>query len=284
MRAPKVVTEVPARTWPRGRAPGEARVALVPTLGYLHAGHVSLMRAARERVGDGGKVLVSIFVNPLQFGPTEDFARYPRDLEGDLEKCASAGVDEVFHPDAAAFYPPGFQTSVEVGALAEGLCGARRPGHFRGVATVVYRLFALLQPDVALFGEKDFQQLRVIQRMTADLALPVEIAACPIVREPDGLALSSRNAYLTDPERERALSLSKGLRAAQRAFAEGERRAEVLTGLCREALQTADARLDYVELCDPETLRPVRVAERRSRLLLAAFVGKTRLIDNLQLG
>jgi len=277
--APKLVREIPAARWSHGARSG--RVAMVPTMGYLHEGHVSLMRAARARAD---KVVVSIFVNPLQFGPKEDFASYPRDLDGDLAKCAAAGVDEVFHPEAQDFYPPGFQTAIEVSEVSQGLCGARRPGHFRGVATVVYRLFQMVQPDVAFFGEKDFQQLRVLQRMTADLGLPIEVVGCPIVREADGLAMSSRNSYLSPEERVRALALSRGLRAASAAFAAGEREAERLVALCRDSLRAADVREDYVELCDPTTLKPVSRAEADSRLLVAAFVGKTRLIDNLAVG
>jgi pantoate--beta-alanine ligase len=196
-------------------------------------------------------------------------------------------VDEVFHPDAAAFYPPGFQTHIEVTEVSQGLCGARRPGHFRGVATVVYRLFQLLQPDVALFGDKDFQQLRVIQRMTSDLGLPIEVIGRPIVRESDGLAMSSRNTYLSALDRPRALALSRGLRAAQAAFAKGERGPQALVALARQPVQAAELREDYVELCDPETLKPLASTTQAtpdSRLLVAAFVGKTRLIDNVRLG
>jgi len=279
---PKVVTAIPTVRW--ANAPRGGRLALVPTMGYLHDGHVSLMRAARDRAE---RVVVSIFVNPLQFGPNEDFARYPRNLEADLARCAEAGVDEVFHPDAAAFYPPGFQTHVEVTQVSQGLCGGRRPGHFRGVATVVYRLFQLLQPDVAFFGEKDFQQLRVIQRMTADLGLPIEIVGRPIVREPDGLAMSSRNAYLTAADRPQALALFRGLSAAREAYAAGERMPGRLIERCRSALRAAGTREDYVELCDPETLQPLASEVRtgaESRLLVAAFVGKTRLIDNARIG
>jgi pantoate--beta-alanine ligase len=183
------------------------RLALVPTMGYLHAGHVSLMVEARARAD---LVAVSIFVNPSQFGPSEDLARYPRDLPGDLARCAAAGVDVVFHPEASEIYPPGHQTFVEVTELSRGLCGDRRPGHFRGVATVVTQLFALLRPHVAIFGEKDYQQLQVIRRLAHDLHLGVEVVGMPIVREPDGLAMSSRNAYLSAAERSRALALLRG--------------------------------------------------------------------------
>lgn len=279
MSAPRLFTELPHRPW--RSAAREERVALVPTMGALHEGHLSLMRAARATAD---RVVVSIFVNPLQFGPGEDLSRYPRDLEGDLAKCASAGVDEVYHPTPAQFYPPGFQTHLEVTELSQGLCGARRPGHFRGVATVVYRLFQQLQPDVAFFGEKDFQQLRVIQRLTADLGLPIEVVGCPILREADGLAMSSRNAYLSPEERTQARAISEGLRAAQTAFAAGERAGPALIARCRESLTRAALREDYVELCDPDTLRSVPEASASARLLVAAFVGRTRLIDNLQLG
>ncbi len=280
MIVPRLLTTVPPSRWHlQERA---ARLALVPTLGALHEGHLSLMRAARERAE---RVVVSIFVNPLQFGPQEDFARYPRNLEADLEKCASAGVEEVFHPEADQIYPPGFQTHVEVSELAADLCGARRPGHFRGVATVVYRLFQLLQPDLAFFGEKDLQQLRVVQRMALDLGLPVEVCGCPIVRDSDGLALSSRNQYLSPAERVSALSIIRGLREARAAFAAGERDPAALIERCRSALQAGGLREDYVELRDPDSLRPVVAqAEWDSRLLVAAFAGKTRLIDNARLG
>jgi len=251
-------------------------------MGALHEGHLSLIRAARERAE---RVVVSIFVNPLQFGLQEDFAHYPRDLQADLEKCASAGVEEVFYPDANQMYPPGFQTHIDVSELAVDLCGARRPGHFRGVATVVYRLFELLQPDLAFFGEKDLQQLRVVQRMVLDLGLPIEVCGCPIVRDSDGLALSSRNQSLSPEERARALSIVRGLREARAAFSAGERDPARLVERCRSALQAGGLREDYVELRDPDSLRPVvSQAEWGSRLMVAAFAGKTRLIDNARLG
>jgi len=239
VNAPILVTAIPDQRWRlRDRA---ARLALVPTMGALHEGHLSLVRAARERAE---RVVLSIFVNPLQFGPTEDFAAYPRDLEADLQLCASAGVTEVFHPEPGAFYPPGFQTRIEVPELSADLCGARRPGHFRGVATVVYRLFQLVQPDLAFFGEKDLQQLRVVQRMVRDLGLPVEVVGCPIVRDSDGLALSSRNRYLTPEERSQALGIVRGLREARAAFAAGERDSARLVERCRGALRAGGLRED----------------------------------------
>jgi pantoate--beta-alanine ligase len=278
--APRLITAIPDALW---RLPDRAaRLALVPTMGALHEGHVSLMRAARERAE---RVVVSIFVNPLQFGPTEDLAHYPRDLAADLALCAEAGVEAVFHPRPEDFYPPGFQTRVEPGELATDLCGARRPGHFQGVATVVYRLFQLIQPDLAFFGEKDFQQLRVVERMVLDLGLPVEIRGVPIVRESDGLALSSRNRYLTTDQRTQALSIIRGLREARAAFAAGERDPAALVERCRGALRRGGLRDDYVEIRDPQTLRPLDgKAEPASRLLVAAFAGTTRLIDNVRLG
>jgi pantoate--beta-alanine ligase len=259
------------------------RVALVPTMGYLHEGHLSLVREARRLAGPGGLALVSIFVNPAQFGPREDLARYPRDLEGDLAKCAAAGADWVLAPDADAVYARGHQTWVEVEGVSQGLCGERRPGHFRGVATVVAKLFNLTRPHVALFGEKDFQQVAVIRAMVRDLDHDVEIAALPIVREPDGLAMSSRNAYLSPEDRRRALSLSAALFEARDRAAAGERDAAALVAGARERLERAGVRLDYVELVDPDRLRPVARAEPGSVMLVAAFAGTTRLIDNLRL-
>jgi pantoate--beta-alanine ligase len=257
------------------------RLALVPTMGFLHAGHLSLMEAARARAD---VVLVSIFVNPTQFGPAEDLARYPRDLPGDLAKCAAVGVDLVFHPAAEEMYPPGHQTFVEVTDLSRGLCGDRRPGHFRGVATVVTQLFALARPQVALFGEKDYQQLLVVRRLAEDLHLGVEVVGMPIVREPDGLAMSSRNAYLAPAERGRARSLWRGLEAAREEFRGGVREAAQLTGRVREELRRSEVREDYVEVVDAGTLRTLPSVDRPARMLVAAFVGKTRLIDNVALG
>ncbi len=256
------------------------RLALVPTMGFLHQGHVSLMQEAR---GQAEVVAVSIFVNPTQFGPQEDLARYPRDLEGDLEKCRGAGVAVVFAPEPAEVYPPGAQTFVEVTQLQQGLCGARRPGHFRGVATVVTKLFTLFRPDLAFFGEKDYQQLQVIKRLNRDLHLRVQVVGSPTVREADGLAMSSRNVYLSADERRRALSLSSGLRDARALAAKGVKDAQALVAAVRARLQEAQVREDYVELVDAETLAPLTtlVSGQPARLLVAAFLGNTRLIDNV---
>lgn len=259
------------------------RLALVPTMGYLHEGHLSLMREGGRRAD---VVASSIFVNPTQFGPNEDLARYPRDWEGDLAKCASAGVEAVFAPSPAEVYPQGYQTYVEVEQVSQGLCGARRPGHFRGVATVVTKLLCLFRPHVALFGEKDYQQLQVIRALERDLHLGVEIVGMPTLREADGLAMSSRNAYLSPEERQRALSLSRGLAAAQALVRSGEREAGAVVAAVRKELQAANVREDYVELVDASTLLPLRslAPGQVARLLVAAFVGNTRLIDNQPVG
>ncbi|MFL5452953.1 MAG: pantoate--beta-alanine ligase [Myxococcales bacterium] len=268
------------------RACQEARVdgplALVPTMGFLHEGHASLIRAARNLAPT---VAVTIFVNPTQFAPNEDLSRYPRDLEGDLQRCGRAGASFVFAPDAPSeMYPAGFQTYVDPGPLAVPLCGARRPGHFRGVCTVVAKLFALSRADVALFGEKDYQQLQIIRRMAADLDIGTEVIGRPIVREADGLALSSRNAYLLPEERPRATALWRSILAVRERFRAGERDREVLEALARETLTRAGLRVDYAELRDPNELQPVSQADPSSRLFLAAFLAKTRLIDNAALG
>lgn len=279
--APKIVRTVKEmRALVDGARAKGLRVGFVPTMGFLHDGHLSLMRDAKERADVS---VASIFVNPTQFGPKEDLSRYPRDLDGDLEKCGRAGVDRVFVPEVAEIYPDGFQTFVEVGELQKGLCGARRPGHFRGVATVVTKLFAIVRPDVALFGEKDFQQLQVIMALARDLNLGVEVIGRPTVRESDGLAMSSRNAYLAADERQRALGLSRGLFAAVSLAASGEKRAAPILERVRRELSAVNAREDYVELVDAKTLRPIeRIAPGvPARLLVAAFMGNTRLIDNV---
>jgi pantoate--beta-alanine ligase len=258
------------------------RICVVPTMGYLHDGHLSLLRHGR---GLCDLLALTLFVNPTQFGPGEDLARYPRDEEGDLSKARGSGVDVVFLPDPAAMYPPGYQTYVEVRELSGPLCGERRPGHFAGVASVVTKLFHLALPHVAVFGQKDFQQLAVIRRMVRDLDFGVEIVGLPIVREPDGLAMSSRNAYLTPAERAAALCLSRGLAAAQRRFDDGERRAAALLEAARQPIDASpEARIDYVELRDADSLAPVDQVAAPAVLAMAVFFGKTRLIDNAVLG
>lgn len=256
-------------------------VGFVPTMGYLHEGHLSLVRESKTRAD---VTVVSIFVNPTQFGPNEDLAKYPRDLAKDAAYLERAGVDVLYHPPAAEVYPPGYRTYVEVEGLQDKLCGRSRPGHFRGVATVVLKLFETVGPDLAFFGAKDAQQVLIIERMARDLDLGVEVVTCPLVREPDGLALSSRNAYLSPEERQAALALSIGLRWAERAVAAGERDpAKVVAGI-RAVLEAEPlARIDYVEAVDPGTLEPV--AEMRGPVLVAvaAFVGSTRLIDNVRI-
>jgi len=254
------------------------RIGFVPTMGFLHEGHLSLVRVAAERTD---VVVVSIFVNPLQFGANEDFDRYPRDLEGDQRKLEGAGTDVLFLPTAAELYPPNFQTSVEVAHVTRGLCGASRPTHFRGVTTVVAKLFLAVKPHVAVFGAKDFQQLVTVRQMVRDLNFDVEIVGAPIVREPDGLAMSSRNAYLSADERLAARCLSQALARAQDAFAAGERAAARLRQLARNHIEAEPlARIDYVEVVDAGTLEPVDTVARPALLALAVFFGSTRLIDN----
>ncbi|MGA9522362.1 MAG: pantoate--beta-alanine ligase [Myxococcaceae bacterium] len=256
------------------------RLAYVPTMGFLHEGHLSLMREGLRRAD---VVATSIFVNPTQFGPKEDLARYPRDFEGDLAKCESAGVSMVFAPDVSQMYPEGFQTFVDVGEVSQGLCGASRPGHFRGVATVVSRFFCILRPHVALFGEKDYQQLQVVRTVSRDLALGVDVVGMPTIREADGLAMSSRNSYLSPDERQRALSLSRGLRAAQALASAGTSNVADLVGAIRREIQAAGMREDYVEIVDADTLKPLARLEagKPARALVAGFLGQTRLIDNV---
>ena len=277
----RTVDEV-RRAMDPARAAGR-RVGFVPTMGALHEGHLSLVREARCRAEIA---LVSIFVNPTQFGPNEDFARYPRDLDGDVAKVAGAGATHVFAPEVATMYPPGEQTRVRVGALSEHLCGPHRPGHFEGVATVVTKLFAIAGPCVAVFGRKDYQQLAIIRRLVADLALPVEVVGHPIVREADGLAMSSRNAYLSPADRARALGLSRGLFAAARAFASGTRRAGDLVALARAEVERAADTIDYVTLADADAIVPLEpdAIVTRAVLAVAARVGATRLIDNFVMG
>jgi len=259
------------------------RVGFVPTMGALHEGHASLLRGARDRVADG-PVVVSIFVNPLQFGPTEDLDRYPRTLDADLELCAAEGVDVVFAPSVDEVYPGGDpQVMVRPGPLAKVLEGRTRPGHFRGVLTVVAKLFGLVRPDVAVFGQKDYQQLALIRRMVLDLNMGVEVVGAETVREPDGLALSSRNRYLDEEQRDNATALSRALRAAQGAAGYG---AAGALGAARAELRAAQGvDLDYLVITDPDLgeLPPVVPRGTEARVLIAARVGTTRLIDNMPL-
>jgi pantoate--beta-alanine ligase len=258
------------------------RIGLVPTMGALHEGHLSLVRAAKAECDCA---VVSIYVNPTQFGPKEDFSKYPRDMPSDLELLAGCGADVVFAPTNEEMYAAEHATWVEVGTVAGPLEGECRPGHFRGVATVVLKLFNIIQPDAAYFGQKDYQQAVVIRRMTADLNLPLAIRVCPIVREPDGLALSSRNRYLSPAARQRALVLWKSLQTAAKLVEEGHRDAGTIVARMREVIETAeDARIDYVALVDADTLQPVERITGRTLAVLAVKIENTRLIDNCLLG
>jgi pantoate--beta-alanine ligase len=254
-------------------------IGLIPTMGALHEGHLSLVRAAKAQTDF---VAVSIFVNPLQFGPKEDLAKYPRTFERDCALLEKEGVDLVFAPSTAEMYPPGAMAHVEVEELSDRLDGVSRPGHFRGVTTVVAKLFHIVEPDKAFFGQKDAAQSAIIRRMVRDLNFPLEIVVCPIVREPDGLAMSSRNAYLNADERQRGLVLSRTLQSVQSAFDAGERDATKLVTLGKEIMAAEPAvRLDYFSIVDPDTLEPVKELSRPALVAVAAVVGSTRLIDNL---
>lgn len=254
------------------------RIAFVPTMGYLHQGHLSLLAEGRKR---GDLLVLSIFVNPTQFGPGEDFAAYPRDLGSDAKLAEEVGVDILFAPTAAEMYPDGYVTYVDVAGITETLCGTSRPGHFRGVCTVVNKLFNIVQPQVALFGNKDFQQLAVIRRMTAALNMPVEIVGMPIFREADGLAMSSRNVYLTAEQRQQALILSQAIAEARRMVQAGQADvAFILQKLEEMILTKSSARIDYVKICHQLTLVEQQRVDENSVLLLAVYFGKTRLIDN----
>lgn len=254
------------------------RIAFVPTMGFLHKGHFSLLEEGRRR---GDLLVLSLFVNPTQFGQGEDFESYPRDLRRDSELARQAGVDMIFAPEARDMYPPGYATFVDVEGLTDTLCGRSRPGHFRGVTTVVCKLFAIVQPQVALFGQKDFQQLAVLRRMTEDLNLPVEIVGMPIIRENDGLAMSSRNSYLSVGEREQALALCDAIRLARDAVRLGERSTARLLELVRQRIEKEpDAKIDYLQICHGDTLKDLASIDRQAVLLLAVHIGRTRLIDN----
>jgi pantoate--beta-alanine ligase len=258
-------------------------IGFVPTMGYLHEGHISLVRCARK---ENDVVVMSIFVNPTQFGPNEDFERYPRDLERDSRIAEKEGVNFLFVPSVSEMYPPGFATFVEVEGLTETLCGAKRPGHFRGVATIVTKLFNIVKPHRAYFGKKDFQQLKVIERLVKDLNFDVEIVGCPIVREEDGLAKSSRNVYLTEDERKSALSLFKALKLAKELFERGETNSEKIKSELEKFILSHPhvKKIDYIEIVDANTLKPVDIVKKGDLVALAVFVGNTRLIDNWVVG
>lgn len=252
-------------------------VGLVPTMGYLHEGHQSLMEAARK---ENDKVVVSIFVNPMQFGPTEDLAEYPRDLDHDEKLCEKVGVDLIFHPEPEEMYQPDFCSFVDMTGLTEGLCGKTRPIHFRGVCTVVNKLFNIVQPDKAYFGQKDGQQLAVIRRMVRDLNMDIQIVGCPIIREEDGLAKSSRNTYLSAEERKAALILSKTI-AFGKELAKTEKDAKKVIAAMKEKIETEPlAKIDYVEAVDAISMQPAETLEGECMLAMAVYIGKTRLIDN----
>ena len=270
------------RHWVRDQRAAGRRIALVPTMGALHEGHLRLVDEARRRADI---VVMSIFVNPLQFGPSEDFSRYPRDLERDRSLAAGRGVDALFAPSTEAMYPPAAETSVVPGATADLWEGAARPGHFTGVLTVVAKLLHLVEPDVACFGRKDVQQAVLIGQMVRDLDWPLEIVVVPTVREPDGLALSSRNAYLDDEERRQAAALSGALRAAHEAWRAGQTSAEALEATIRQRLAMfPGVRVEYIAIVEPRTLTPIVTTHADTIVALAARLGRTRLIDNIVLG
>jgi pantoate--beta-alanine ligase len=276
-----ITTTAAMQQWAASRRRQGADLALVPTMGYLHEGHLALMREARRRAR---LLVVSIFVNPTQFGPGEDFAAYPRDLERDMELVRAVGADALFAPPAEELYEPGCETTVHLERLPQHLCGLHRPGHFRGVATVVAKLLNIVLPRVALFGEKDYQQLVVIRRMVRDLNFDVQIVGLPTVREPDGLAMSSRNAYLGVDQRPAAVSLSSALRRAQASVAAGERDPQRLIAAAREHIGAfADTRIEYIAIVEPETLEDLSRLQGPARMCLAVRVGRTRLIDNAPL-
>ena len=276
-----ITTPAQMREWSHTRRAAGERIGVVPTMGALHRGHLALIDAVRARAG---RIVVTIFVNPLQFNQSTDFDRYPRPIDDDLDTCRRAGVDAVYAPTAAVMYPPGFQTHVEPGDLADRLEGPMRPGHFRGVTTVVTKLLNATLPDVAAFGQKDFQQLAIVRRMVRDLDLAVEVLGVPIVREPDGLALSSRNVRLTPDDRTAAPVVSRSLQAAATAFTGGERDAAVLRSIALDGIEREPrAAVEYVEVVDAMTLEPVERVAPPACVLTAAWFGDVRLIDNVLL-
>ena len=269
------------QAWSRARRAEGHSIACVPTMGALHAGHLALIEHARTR---GDVVVVTIFVNPLQFNRGDDFDEYPRPIDADFDRCRAAGVDVVYAPGAATMYPPEFQTHVEPGPLADSLEGAGRPGHFRGVTTVVAKLFGAVQPDVAIFGQKDLQQLAIIRRMVADLDMDVEIVGIPTVREPDGLAISSRNQRLSTEDRHAAVCIVQALRLAAQALNQGEHDPQRLVAVATERVEAEPrARLEYLGIIDPVTLVPVTDGHQPAVMVAAVWFGEVRLIDNLQL-
>jgi pantoate--beta-alanine ligase len=277
------LTTIPdLKSWSRAQRAAGRRIGFVPTMGYLHEGHLALVDEAKRRAD---VVILSIFVNPLQFGPTEDLARYPRDLPRDRGLASARGVDAIFVPTKASMYPTGSEVRLAPGPIADRWEGAMRPGHFAGVLTVVAKLFNLVEPDLACFGQKDVQQLTLIRRMVQDLDWPVEIVTVPTVREPDGLALSSRNAYLGSADRRRAAVLSRALQAAHQAWRGGERRAEAVEARMRQELGGEPAvAVEYISIADPDALAPVETVDENTVVSLAARIGGTRLIDNIKLG
>ena len=280
MKLVKTVNEM--RAFRRTMGTGGKRLGLVPTMGALHEGHLSLVQAARDK---SDIVAVSIFVNPTQFGPSEDFAKYPRNLERDCALLEREHVDVVFAPSVEAMYPAGAVTWVTVEGMSDRLCGRSRPGHFRGVTTVVSKLFNIVEPEVAFFGQKDAAQVAIIRRMARDLNMPVSIEVCPIIRESDGLALSSRNAYLNPEERKSALALYRSIRHAQELFHRGEHdSAKLIAAGKQEFANETSARLDYFEIVDPDSLKPIATVSKHALIAVAAFVGNTRLIDNIVVG
>jgi pantoate--beta-alanine ligase len=276
------LTTIPdLKAWVRARRREGRRIGLVPTMGYLHQGHLALVDEARRRAD---VVLVSIFVNPLQFGPTEDLARYPRDLTSDRRLAEARGVDALFVPSDVVMYPPGSETRVSPGRTATRWEGAARPGHFDGVLTVVAKLFHLVEPDVACFGRKDVQQIVLVRQMVRDLDWPIELAVVPTVREPDGLALSSRNAYLDPEQRRQATALSGALQEAHLAWRGGERSAKAIEARMRRFLESVpEVQVEYIAVAEPDALAPVAEVQATTIVALAARVGLTRLIDNIVL-
>ena len=254
------------------------KVGFVPTMGYLHEGHESLIKRASD---ENDKVVVSIFVNPMQFGPKEDLSTYPRDLDRDSKVCEGAGADIIFHPENEEMYFGDFSSYVDINGLSDGLCGKSRPTHFRGVCTVVTKLFNIVSPDKAYFGEKDAQQLAIIKRIVRDLNIDVEVIGCPIVREEDGLAKSSRNTYLSPQERQAAVILSKSLNLAREAIEKGERQAKSIINIVEESIKSEPlAKIDYIEVVDSFSMEKVELIEKSVLIAIAVFIGKTRLIDN----